>query len=138
MTFRTETPFAPYVVPAENDAPSARLQLFLVASGSMLARVGDTEWKARSSSEVPIDAATRERLATAVGLESAELPASATVRRYVDDRSGNEAVHDLTFEPVHESRLLPYGLGGGTFGALVVLLLRRRGRARGRAQVSGA
>lgn len=96
MSFRTDTPFNPYSVPAENGATGG-LKLYYVSAGAETPKIGRVRPWLRPAWKTWMDASTAQALAADLKLSSSAIPADATVSLYRDPGFGRPGQDDLYF-----------------------------------------
>lgn len=110
MSFRTDVPFNPYSVPAENGG-STGLSLYYVSAGTEEGRVGGVEPWASPQWKAPLSVGETENLATDLKLPYDAIPAKSTVSYYQDSSFGRPGLDDIYFVEASKPPS-PQGLGG--------------------------
>ncbi len=126
MSFKTDRPFNPYSVPAENgNGGRVPLQLYFVSAGGETPRIGGKDAWREPTWSASLDEETSARVAQELRLKPEMMPKGARVTAYVDQEFGTPGLDDLYF--VRDDSALRAGVGAGIGVAIVgALLLRRR------------
>lgn len=99
MTFKTNRPFNPYSVPAENGGGGADLRLYFVSAGNEVPKIGGTGAWREASWTADIPESSAKRLAAQLKLPAAAIPGFASVSLYKDHDFGAPGFDDLYFVP---------------------------------------
>lgn len=133
MSFKTDIPFNPYYVPAEN-APtdSAQLSLYFLSAERYEGLIGGKEQWVSSDWEANVDDAVLPKIEEQLHLKSGELPRGLHLAYYVDPHFGEAIADDLYFHPKPVPYAL-YGFGVGLclFGGWTTLRYMKRKRVKG-------
>ena len=133
MSFKTDVPFNPYYVPAEN-APtdSAQLSLYFLSTARYEGLIGGKDDWVNPEWETNVDDAVLPKVEEQLHLKAGELPRGLHLAYYVDPHFAEAVADDLYFHPKAPPYTL-YGFGVGVclFGGWTALRYVKRKGATG-------
>lgn len=97
MSFKTDKPFNPYYVPADNGGVSGTLRIYFVSDGKYKANVGESGTWNPSEWDAPVPAEVADTLATELKVPRTDIPKGATVTYFEKYDWLNGAKEDLYF-----------------------------------------
>ncbi len=126
MTFKTEKPFNPYVVPEDNFGASAGLKVYYVGSGKGVGTIGDSGSWVDATWSAPVKQQSHQLIIDQLKLDS--LPKNLTLTAFDDPDFPRPAGDDVYFR--HEADMRPLALMATGGAGLLGLWLVSRGKRR--------
>jgi hypothetical protein len=99
MSFKTDRPFNPYFVPADNIAKDSQsvLKVYFVADGDYDAHIGDSQPWQPAQWRAPVPPATGDLLAKQLNLRAGSIPDGMQVEEFRDPQFPRPASDDIYF-----------------------------------------